>query len=398
MALLPVNTSVGAAGSSSASIADLETVESESVVDLDVTPQVKRPCTSMEEPELSSTSTSASDVSPGKLKSMARRMLVLPPVISQPFLPELSSVTGRAFLAWHAGDLVERGKVEDRRKRCLRKGRLPLDQVLLRIAAEPDADVSCGACCWSNRQKAGHAAAALFSEAYSLTVREARKSWAPVWARAPATVKNNWVFSFASEGYDEMRKKLSLPANLTTVDEAAEGVSVGALLTWQSSLGRCRDCVAEWVGMGISVDTTAELMQGNEYCKQRFARFCSTVLAYVSQHGFKNASCSMELNPSRKEAVVHFHDYVCADWEQWKGAKRATGVCLKDDWAFDGFTPTVKFTNVRRNACPKKVMSGGLYYCYVAKIGSVFQFCTLTPGKDCSLTACLPAPTQIGRD
>ena len=130
------------------------------------------------------------------------------------------------------------------------------------------------------------------------------------------------------------------------------------------------------------------------YCNERFDPFRSAVLAYVYKHGFKNASCSMELKPNSKEAVVNFSAYVCVDWDQWRDAEHARGRCLRSQWTFDGCTPLVHFSIIRHNSCPKNVLSESLFYCYVPKIGTVFQFCTLTPGKDCSYTAGLPAPTR----
>jgi hypothetical protein len=194
-------------------------------------------------------------------------------------------------------------------------------------------------------------------------------------------------------GYEQLRSSLGLSDHAAkNCAESDEQVCVGAVLTWQSTLGRKEDCVREWASLGISIETTAELMHGDHVCKAHFEMFVRTVGALVDQHGFMNFSACMELNPSRELSVVHLHAYVCADWSKYKGSKRVAGRIAPEQWVFDGYTPNVRFTNVRRNACPKKLMSGGLLYCAVPKIGSAFQYCSLTPGKDCCCCSCVGVP------
>ena len=235
LALLPLHVAVVSATSSTAPVADIAVVQSEAVVHRDTAPRSKRQRTLLDEPGLASISILASDLSGGTQRSVASRKVDVPPVICQPNLPELVSVSAHDFLAWRAGHLVTRRTSSVWRTRCRRKGPAALDRVLLCLAADPDADASgCGAVGQSEGRSADNSATALFANAYSLTAREARKLWAPIWARAAASVRNNWVHLFETKGYDELRKNLTLPADLSEVDDVADGVCAGAFLTGTS--------------------------------------------------------------------------------------------------------------------------------------------------------------------
>lgn len=336
---------------------------------------------------------------PGRLRELARRTLSMIPEISVPNLPCASSVTGASFLAWYAGNLVVRGKITDQPMRVVRKGGLHLNHRLLQVAADPSTDYTNGTIQWGQRQRAGHTAAALFAEAYGLTVRDSRKRWSKLWLDTSVGEKNNWVYLVECDGYTKMKDKLEALQDRPAEDESEELSCVGAVLTWQSALGRDANCtVRKWVEAGFSVETMAELMQQDAECETYFKVFCSTVVSMAKRNGFKHCSCCMELNPSRTDAVVHFHAYVCVDWKHWSGPKKAMVTVVKEDWSFGGYVPSVETTNVRRNANPQKVMTGALLYCSIPKVGSVFHYGTLVPGKDSEHSAlCNATPEDLQR-
>ena len=155
------------------------------------------------------------------------------------------------------------------------------------------------------------------------------------------------------------------------------------MLTWQSCLGRGDDVVRHWLSHDISERVLLELMQGDATCQALFKAFLSFLQCMVRRTGFTHHAAAMELNSEDRStcAVVHFHAYCCVDWDVRKPDLQKVNFVRKD-WQYDGYSPHVKCTMVKRNADPKKLMTQGLFYWAARKVGSVFQFSSCTPGKD----------------
>ncbi len=158
--------------------------------------------------------------------------------------------------------------------------------------------------------------------------------------------------------------------------------SGGALLTWQTTLGRGGDPVQNWIQHGITADMVSELTQGDSFCQEWFERFRATVVSYVERHGVQHWACCVELSPDQQNAIVHVHAYVAPSWPPLPNGEKRKVKIVPEDWVYEGFRPNVKGALVRRNACVKKVLAAGFFYCSAKKIGSVFRASSLTPGKD----------------
>jgi hypothetical protein len=137
----------------------------------------------------------------------------------------------------------------------------------------------------------------------------------------------------------------------------------------------------------------AELMQDDSFCQEWFERFRATVVSNVEKHGMQHWACSLELSPDQQKAIVHVHAYVSMSWIPLPNGEKRKVKIVPDNWVYDGYRPNVRPAIVRRNACPKKILSAGFFYCSVRKIGSVFRASNLTPGKDWS-TARIEVPTN----
>ena len=74
-------------------------------------------------------------------------------------------------------------------------------------------------------------------------------------------------------------------------------------------------------------------------------------------------------SPSGKDAVVHLHAYVCADWKSVVRRDVKKGRADREMWKYSSFTPNVNSTTVKGNANVQKAQC--LFYCMVDKIGGV---------------------------
>lgn len=320
--------------------------------------------------------------SPTKLKAIARKTLKLPPLILQSTLPKYQDVTAANLLAWHAGCLVLHHDLKEKRVRRSSKAPLDTESIIVTCAAAPDHPGGDRTRSWQERQSIKHNAARLFSKVFQMTAVQGRTAWQPIWANAPEAVRANWGRLLEAEGYEKLVQEAEPPS-----DEPEDGSHVvechGAMLTWQSLLGRSDDPVRCWLSHNIGRDVLVELMQGDEICKSVFKTFCSFVDDLASPNGFKHFACAMELNaPDAARAVVHLHAYIAISWIQGRIPELVKGTFLQEQWQYGGYAPHVAFTKIKRNADPKKLICQGLFYCAAPKIGSVFRHCSLEPGKD----------------
>lgn len=323
--------------------------------------------------------------SPTKLKAIARSTVKLPPLISQSTMPKLEDVTAASLLAWHAGRLVLHHNLKEKRLRRTSKTPFDTEDLLVTLAANPwhqspEKPRTC-----VDRLKLKFGVARIFSKVYNLGIREGRAAWQLTWSVTPADIRENWARLLEAEGYEKLEQEAE--PKQEEVEPVSRAVDChGAMLTWQTALGRGDDIVRHWLSHKISRDVLVELMEGDESCKAIFKTFCAFVDNLVSQNGFKHYACAMELNAQdAARAVVHLHAYVAISWVQGRTPELVKGKLQQEDWQYCGFAPHVTLTKIKRNADPRKLICQGLFYCAAPKIGSVFRHCSIEPGKDRAL-------------
>ena len=328
-----------------------------------------------------STGSELTRVSPSRLRMIARSRLKLPPFVSQVNLPLLEVVTAASFLAWHAGKLVLFHNLREVRTRKTRKIGLTTEDIIVALAGNSQAEVPGKSHNWRDRLGICHAVSRIFADAYQLGRVSARGDWQKLWHSAPPVVRENWCHLLSTDAYGTLSTQAAVPTQDGEALPCEE--CCGCMLTWQSCLGRGDDVVRHWLSHDISERVLLELMQGDATCQALFKAFLSFLQCMVRRTGFTHHAAAMELNSEDRStcAVVHFHAYCCVDWEVRKPDLLKVNFVRKD-WQYDGYAPHVKFTMVKRNADPKKLMTQGLFYCASRKVGSVFQFSSCSPGKD----------------
>ena len=156
------------------------------------------------------------------------------------------------------------------------------------------------------------------------------------------------------------------------------------MFTWQTAIGRSSDRVRAWVDLGVACSTLCDLIKGDPELKATFDAFALWVDHMCVEQGFQHWSAAMEVSPSGKDAVIHLHAYVCADWKAIVRRDVKKGRADREIWKYSSFTPNVNSTTVKGNANVQKVLTQALFYCMVDKIGGVFRAANLVAGKDCS--------------
>jgi hypothetical protein len=215
---------------------------------------------------------------------------------------------------------------------------------------------------------------------YALSAREARKATSALWAAASQDTKNKWFTLSRAEGYEQLAVAV-LPRGSLAAASGHE--AFGAMLTWQSSIGRANDKVSQWAAHGFDFATVCELMAGDAELNDIFISFCAWLSVTCKKQRFHLWSAAMEANPSRKSAVVHLHAYVCVNWRFRGKPEWQMGSLEAEEWRFGSFAPHVQPTIVHRNANVQKLMTSGLFYCVAPKVGSIFRYSELVAGKDC---------------
>ena len=262
------------------------------------------------------------------------------------------------------------------------------DKMVMALAADPSRELPGKAYNWRERLNAMHNVSRTFATVYHLSVLAGRQAWQKLWTDTTSAVRANWTRLLDADNYEDLVAALEQPncdAGAVPTEECC-----GAVITWQTCLGRrIDDPVRHWLSRGVGQDVLLELMQGDEVCQSCFRSFCSFVHSMVHKTGFSHFSCSMELNSEDHAslAVVHLHATVCTGWKR-RGAELQKVPFQRSEWSYDSYSPHTEFTNVKRNADPKKLMTQALFYCAAEKVGSVFQYSSLRPGKDCSSWHC----------
>ena len=355
---------------------------------LETTP-VRRPRLPVEqEPDLSTSGSSAAlqlaSESPGQMARHARKHLILPASIAFRIQPSLEDVSADSFLSYLAGFYITKHCLHNNVRFRVRgkKAAFGARDLLFALAAGEQVPKVLKKIDWKARNAAKIAAAAVFADHYPQTLRIARNKWSALWLNCSVAVKNIWAH-VVDLGYGPDKfKRPELTAREADVATRVDFTCPGALFTWQTDLGRNSDIVQHWVDIGIGVETLCDLMQGDSFCQSRWQHFRDTVAGLVHEAHFVHWSCAMEVCTKGAQAVVHLHAFGCVDWENYVGkASFKVTFCL-EDWRYGGIKPHVVSTNISRNACAKKVVATALFYCCAPKFGSVFQFCSLTPGED----------------
>ena len=321
--------------------------------------------------------------SPGHMARHARKQIKLPACIAVRTKPALADVSAGTFLSYLAGFYIQCNGLKHVRARIrCKQAALGASDILFALAAGNELPLPAQTPAWRPRQSAGHAAAALFGDHYSCSVRHARDTWKHLWKSCPRAVQDHWTL-LLQLGYGV--EKFRVPdSSLEDSFDASKGdmTCPGALFTWQTDLGRNSDVVQAWVQAGIGVEMLCELMQGDPFCQSRWHHFTATVEGLVAATDFCNWSCAMEVSTNGAVAVVHLHAYAGVDWNNYTGMASSKVTFCLDDWRYCGIKPHVSVTKVAKNICAKRALSAPLFYCMAPKWGTVFQYCSLTPGVD----------------
>ena len=320
-------------------------------------------------------------VSPSRLRMFARGLLELPPFVSQDNQPLLDVVTAASFLARHAGELVLLHHCGEVRIGKPRQIGATTEDVIVALASDSLTEVPGKTFAWRDRLGTCHSVSRIFADAYQLSSVSARSDWQKMWHAAPASVRDNWCQLLSTVSYSTLSTQATMPLP-DGADLPSEECS-GCMLTWHSCLGRGDDVVGHWLSHDISELVLLELVQGDATCQARFKAFLSFLQCMDRRTGFTHHSAAMELNSEDRStcAVVQFLAHCCVDWEVRKPELLKVNF-VRQEWPCDGYSPHVKFTMVKRNADPKKLMTQGLFYCGARKVGFVFQYSSCTPGKD----------------
>lgn len=329
-----------------------------------------------------------STASPRKLRRLARETFILPIPFYTERLPDSEAVTMLLLLAWHAGDMVRKNNWQDKPTRRRTKSACLLPELCVLLAKNPLAVVPLPPITGKDRVYASHIAAKVMASAYDWSVRRAREGVSALWPSTPQDVKNKWFLLSTHPEYNDQWIDPSVPE--VHPDTAAPVEAVGAMFTWQTSIGRCGDRVQGWVRLGLASDTLCDLMKGDAELKSHFEAFSTWVSNMCEAQGFVHWSAGMEVCPSLQDAVVHLHAYVCVNWRAASRRNGKKGRADRDTWKYGSFRPDVNPTTVKGNANVQKILTQGLFYCMVEKIGGLFRASNVEAGKDRSVTVCSP--------
>lgn len=318
--------------------------------------------------------------SPTKMRRLARQTLRFAMEFHTDKLPDVEDVTMVSLLAWLAAVLVRRHGWQDVKLRKRFKRELSLAEVCVALAKDPLCHLPPGQVSGTQRVRACQEAAKVLAKAYDLRARAARKLAEKLWARTPPEVKDKWWLLPRYDQYEVPEGTHLFSAQQGPSSDVLE--CHGAMFTWQTTIGRESDRVREWVQLGITRSTLCDLMKDDADLKQYFEKFKSWVSAMCEGHGYKHWSAAMEVSPSGQAAVVHLHAYVCVDW---KAVARRDCQKPRSDrglWQYKSFHPHITPTAIRGNANAQKVLTQGLIYCMLDKIGGVFTASNTEAGKD----------------
>ena len=319
--------------------------------------------------------------SPRKLRRLALGTFTLPIEFHTPLLPISEEVTMVTLLAWHAGELVRKhGWQAGRGMRKTKKRGLSFSELCIQLAKDPVKAINLPVVTGKERVYASHTAAKVMSAAYQWSVRQGRDGALRLWPSTSPTIKNKW---HALSEYPEYSEACTETAPPQPPSETASTIECyGAMMTWQTVIGRCEDRVQTWVNMRLSLDTLCDLLKGDAELKAFFEDFAKWVAAKCIAHGFHYWTASAEVCPTLQESIIHLHAYVCVDW---RGQARKTlqkGRADRDLWKYQSFRPHVTPANVKGNMNLMKILTVGLFYCLIDKIGGLFTAGNVEAGKD----------------
>ena len=345
-----------------------------------------------------------SQVSPRKMRKLAREIFVLPIALHTPRLPDSELLTMTSLLAWHVGDMMNKHKWQNmdvlRRRR---KSGLQLAEFVTKIARNPLCVVPLKTFTGLDRVVASRMAAKVVASAYNVSVRKGREVVQRLWPTTPQDIKNKWFALSTYEEYNDSFKEEPAPESMppSTVIEC-----YGAMMTWQTPIGRCSDRAHGWVNMKLSFDNLCDLLKGDAEVKAYFDEFASWVAVHSAANGFRHWSAAAEVCPTLNHAIVHLHAFVCCDWKSASMKLCQKGRADRQIWQFKSFYPNVSPANIRGNMNAQKILPHGLFYCMVDKIGGLFNASNLEAGKDRSRTVLgrrrpchsQPSRSTAGRD
>ena len=326
-----------------------------------------------------------SQVSPRKMRKLAREIFVLPIALHTPRLPDSELLTMTSLLAWHVGDMMNKHKWQNLAAlRRRRKSGLQLSEFVTKIAKDPLCVVPLKDITGTNRVVASHIAAKVVASAYNVSVRKGREVVQRLWPTTPPDIKNKW---FALSTYEQYNVSLKEePAPDASMPPSTVIECYGAMMTWQTPIGRCSDRAYVWVNMKLSIDNLCDLLKGDAEVKAYFDEFVSWVAVHSAANGFRYWSAAAEVCPSLNHAIVHLHAFVCCDWKSASMKLCQKGRADRQIWQFKSFYPNVSPANIRGNMNAQKILPHGLFYCMVDKIGGLFNASNLEAGKDRSRT------------
>ena len=314
--------------------------------------------------------------SPRKLRRLALGTFMLPIVFHTPL--EVTMVT---LLAWHAGELVRKnGWQAGKGKRKWKKSGLAFSELCIQLAKDPLKAINLPVVTGKERVYASHTAAKVMSAAYQWSVRQGRDGALRLWPSTSAAIKDKWHALSEYPEYSEACTEKALPQPPSETASAIE--CYGAMMTWQTVIGRCDDRAQTWVNMRLSLETLCDLLKGDAELKAFFEEFAKWVAAKCIAHGFHYWTASAEVCPTLQESIIHLHAYVCVDW---RGQARKTlqkGRADRDLWKYQSFHPHVIPANVKGNMNLMKILTVGLFYCLIDKIGGLFTAGNVEAGKD----------------
>ena len=340
-----------------------------------------------------------SQASPRKMRKLAREIFVLPIALHTPRLPDSELITMTSLLAWHGGDMMNKNKwqnKEDLRRR--RKSGLQLADFVTKIAKNPLCVAHLKTITGKDRVYASHIAAKVMASAYNLSVRKGREAVQRLWPSTPQDIKNKWFALSTYEEYNDQWKEEPAPDVALPPSTVIE--CYGAMMTWQTPIGRCSDRAHGWVNMGLSFDNLCDLLKGDAEVKAYFDEFASWVAVHSAANGFRHWSAASEVCPTLTQAIVHLHAFVCCDWKSASMKLCQKGRADRQIWQFKSFHPMVSPANIRGNMNAQKTLPHGLFYCMVDKIGGLFNASNVEAGKDRSRTVLgrrSPCPAQASK-
>ena len=319
--------------------------------------------------------------SPRKMRKLAREIFVLPLALHTPRLPDSEQITVTSLLAWHAGDMMNKNKWQEKeglRRRS--KSGMQLSDFVTKIAKDPLCVMYLRTITGKDRVYASHIAAKVMSSAYNISVRKGREAVQLLWPTTPQDIKNKWFVLSTYDQYNDQWTEEPAPDVQSPPTAVIE--CYGAMMTWQTTIGRCSDRAHGWVNMGLSFDNLCDLLKGDPEISALFEAFASWVAANCDANGFRYWSASSEVCPTLNKAIVHLHAFVCCDWKSISLKLCKKGRADRQIWQYKSFYPDVNPANIRGNMNAQKILPQGLFYCMVDKFGGLFKASNVEAGKD----------------